>query len=184
MIHTKAELKEYIAADNAWYQPKRFKRKLIEAITASNSRALKKYLRLLRTAEYHWNNSAGSRLHTYLSWVYEGKKNRLGKKLGIEIGLNCFGKGLQLWHGGGIVVNPNARIGEYCVLHGGSCIGNKRDAGPCPVIGDHVDVGYGAVIVGDISIADHSTIGANAFVNKSFLEPGHLIAGVPAKQIR
>ena len=184
MIHTRDDLRAYIAADNQWYHPKSAKRKVIDAVTSSHSRVLKRYLILLRKAEYHLNNAAGSRRHTYLFWYYEGRKNRLGQRLGIEIGPNCFGKGLQLWHAGGIVVNPNARIGDYCVLHGGACIGNKGKADLTPVIGNHVDIGYGAVIVGDIMIADNTTIGANAFVNQSVQEPGHLVAGVPAKQIR
>ena len=183
MIKTKDDLKEYIAADNDWYRPESLKAKLIDAITSCTPRVLKRYLTLLRKTEYHLNNSAGSRLHTYLYWYYEGKKNRLGQRLGIEIGPNCFGKGLQLWHAGGIVVHPEARIGEYCVLHGGTCIGNKGNANLTPVIGDHVDIGYGAVIVGDVFIADNTTIGANAFVNRSVREPGHMIAGIPARQI-
>lgn len=184
MIKTRADLIEYIAADNAWYQPKHFKTRLIDAITSSTPKALKRYLILLRKNEYHLNNSPGSRLHTYLSWYYEGKKNRLGQRLGIEIPPNCFGKGLQLWHAGGVVVNPNARIGEECVLHGAVCIGNKGNLDLNPVIGDHVDIGYGAVIVGNISVADNTIIGANAFVNKSVLEPGQVIAGVPARRIQ
>lgn len=184
MIKTKDDLNEYIAADNDWYQPKNWKTRLIDAITSSSYRVLKKYLKLLRKTEYHLNNSAGSRWHTYLYWYYEGRKNRLGQKLGIEIYPNCFGKGLQLWHAGGIVVNPNARIGENCVLHGNVCIGNKGRADIVPVIGDNVDIGFGAVVVGEVYIADNTVIGANAFVNKSVNETGHLIAGVPARQIR
>ena len=184
MIKTKADLQAYISADNAWYHPKGFKAKVIDTITSSNPRVLKRYLVLLRRTEYHLNNSGWSRLHTHLYWFYQGKKNRLGQKLGIEIGPNCFGKGLQLWHAGGIVVHPNAKIGEYCVIHGGVCIGNKGNVDVTPVIGNHVDIGYGAVIVGDIIIADNTTVGANAVVNHSVPEPGHTIAGNPAKQIR
>ena len=108
----------------------------------------------------------------------------MGQKLGIEIFPNCFGKGLQLWHAGGIVVNPNARIGENCVLHGVVCIGNKGQIDEIPVIGNNVNIGYGAVIVGNVRIADNTAIGANAFVNRSVLEPGHMVAGIPAQQIR
>lgn len=94
MIKTRDDLKEYIAADNRWYKPCNWKTRLIDAITSSSYRVLKKYLKLLRKAEYHLNNTAGSRWHTYLYWFFEGRKNRLGQKLGIEIYPNCFGKGL------------------------------------------------------------------------------------------
>lgn len=184
MIRTKDDLKAYIAADNDWYLPKGFKNKLIDALTSSPYRVLKRYLVLLRNSEYHLNNATGSRHHTYLYWYYEGKKNRLGQKLGIEIYPNCFGKGLKLWHAGGIVVNPKVRVGENCTLHGSICIGNKGTGSGTPVLGSNVDIGFGAVVVGDIEIADNTTIGANAFVNCSEREPGHLLVGIPAKRIR
>ena len=38
--------------------------------------------------------------------------------------------------------------------------------------------------MGDIEIADNRWIGANAVVNKSFLEPYSVIAGVPGKVVR
>ena len=65
-----------------------------------------------------------------------------------------------------------------------NCIGNNGLTNLCPKIGNNVDVGFGAVIIGDIEIADDIKIGANAVVNKSFLEPGITIAGVPAKRVK
>jgi serine O-acetyltransferase len=41
-----------------------------------------------------------------------------------------------------------------------------------------------AVIYGDIEIADNCYIGANAVVNKSFIEFNSVIAGVPAKVVK
>lgn len=46
-------------------------------------------------------------------------------------------------------------------------MGSKK----APKIGDNVYIGPGAVLFGDIEIADNCWIGANAVVNKSFLEP-------------
>ena len=52
------------------------------------------------------------------------------------------------------------------------------------VFGPGLSIAYpGAVIVGDIRIADNIRIGANSFVNKSFLEEGITIAGAPARKI-
>ena len=47
-----------------------------------------------------------------------------------------------------------------------------------------MDIGVGAVIIGNIEIADNIIIGANAVVNKSFKEEGITIAGVPARKIK
>lgn len=184
MIHTKKDLAEYIAADNSWYQPKNWKKRVIDAFTSAPYYVLKQYLTYLRKYEYYLNNSKGSRWNTYRAFYYERKKNRLGEKLGIEIGPNCFGKGLSIWHGGSIVVNPNVRAGEYCVLHGANCIGNKGATQGVPALGDNVDLGFGAVIIGNVSVASNTVIGANAVVNRSIVDEGCTYVGVPAKEIR
>ena len=184
MIKTKQELKEYISADNSWYKKGSLKSRVIDKISSENNRILKKYLILLRKSEYHLNNTKGSRFHTYMYWFYEGKKNRLGRKIGVEIYPNCFGKGLQLWHSGGIVVNSSVRAGENCVLHGGNCIGNKGAVNVNPVLGDNVDIGYGAAIVGDVYVADNTIIGTNAVVVKSVNEPCRTVVGIPAREIK
>lgn len=184
MIKTKQDLVEYIAADNRWYVQKNWKWHVIDAFTASPLYVLKQYLRYLRKFEYYYNNSAGSRFNTYLSYYYERKKNRLGEKLGIEIGPNCFGKGLSIWHCGSIVVNPNVRVGENCVLRGSNCLGNNGADNRNPVLGDNVELGYGAVIIGGVTVASNTWIGANAVVNRSIEEEGCIYAGVPARKIK
>ena len=54
------------------------------------------------------------------------RKNIIGNKLGVLIPPNTFGKGLQIMHHGSIIVNPDVRVGDYCVLHGNNCIGNNE----------------------------------------------------------
>ena len=183
MIQTKQDLKEYLASDNAWYKPENWRWRMINAFTVAPYYVLKKYLKYLRTFEYHLNNSKGSRFHTYLGYYYERKKNSLGSRLGIEIGPNCFGKGLSIWHGGSIVVNPNVRAGENCVLRGANCIGNNGTIDDNPVLGDNVELGYGAVIIGGISVASRTTIGANSVVNRSIEEEGGTYVGAPARRV-
>ncbi len=182
MISTKQELADYIAADNSWYVQTDKKWRLIDWFICTPYCVIKKYLKYLRKFEYHHNNSKGSRYHAYMSYYFERKKNRLGNRLGIEIGPNCFGKGLSIWHGGSIVVNPGVRAGENCVLRGANCIGNNGQADENPVLGDNVELGYGAVIIGNVTIADNTIIGANAVVNRT-IEEGGVYVGVPARRI-
>lgn len=105
-------------------------------------------------------------------------------KCGFVIGDGVLGDDITFYHRGNIVINPNARIGDGCKFHGSCCIGNSHEGEmKCPVLGKNVDVGYGAVIIGDIYIADNIKIGANAVVTKSFYEPNITIAGVPARKI-
>ena len=182
MITSKAELRAYIAADNAWYNSEGMKNKVVAAFAAYPQREIKQFLCYLRKQEYYINTAHGNKLKGLVGLYYERKKNKLGSRLGIEIGPNCFGKGLQIWHGN-IVVNSSVRAGENCVLHGGNCIGNNGKEDISPRLGDGVDIGYGAVLIGDIQITDNCVIGAQALVNRSFEESGSKIVGIPAKKI-
>ena len=183
MLQSKSDLNEYLAADNDFLRPSSRKEKVIAEFVQYPSQALRKYLYYLRKQEYYINTAKGSKLKGILGLYYERQKNKLGLKLGIEIGPNCFGKGLQIYHAGNIVVNQAVRVGKYCRLHGGNFIGNNGKSDAVPRIGDYVDIGFGAVIIGDIKIADHVTIGANAVVNKTISTPGSIVAGCPARTI-
>lgn len=183
MITSKKEFYEYIEADNDWFRPKNLKEKIIERIANYPSYALRKFLYCLRKQEYYINTANGSKWKGLMGLYFERKKNKLGIQLGIEIGPNCFGKGLQIYHIGSIVVNPAVRVGENCRLHGGNCIGNNGKTQEVPQIGNNVDIGYGAVLIGNITIADNVKIGSNAVVNSSILEDGKTCVGIPAKII-
>lgn len=183
MIQSKKDLQEYILADNTWLLPNNLKERLLEKSANYPSYLLKKYLVYLRKQEYYINTARRNKLKGLLGIYYERKKNRYGVRLGIEIGPNCFGKGLQIYHVGSIIVNPAVKIGKNCKLHGGNCIGNNGKTDAVPRIGNNVDIGYGAVLIGDIEIADDVIIGANAVVNKSILQKGSTVVGIPAKVI-
>ena len=107
---------------------------------------------------------------------------RISVKLGYSISPNVFGPGLSLPHRGNIVVNPQTRIGENCRIHVGVNIGAHH--GKAPRIGNNVYIGPGAIIFGDVEIADNCSIGANATVNKSFTERNAVIAGTPAGVVK
>lgn len=181
MITSKQELKEYLKADNAWYSPKSFKDKLVARFCRYPAYEITRYIKYLRKQEYYINTANKNHIKGILAICYEHKKNKLGMRLGIEIGPNCFGKGLNIYHGGNIVVNASVRAGENCSLHGGNCIGNNGKVDISPKLGNNVDIGFGAVLIGDIYIADNTVIGANALVNHSFELPNCVVAGVPAR---
>ncbi len=182
MIYSKKDLKEYINADNCFSQCKGFKSNIIQKFCKYPTYDLKKYLVFLRKQEYYINTAKGNKLKGFLGLYYERKKNRLGNRLGIEISPNSFGKGLQIYHGN-IVINSNVKAGENCKLHGFNCIGNNGKTGDAPVLGDNVDIGVGAVIIGGVTIADNVIIGANAVVNRSISDESSIYAGIPAKRI-
>ncbi|MDX6720715.1 MAG: serine O-acetyltransferase [Solirubrobacteraceae bacterium] len=92
------------------------------------------------------------------------------------------GPGLRIWHGGNIVINPNSTIGAGCLLRHGVTIGNLEPDGPTPVIGDDVELGAYAQVLGDIRIGDGARIGAMSVVLRD-VPAGATAVGVPARII-
>jgi serine O-acetyltransferase len=100
---------------------------------------------------------------------------------GIELPCEVeIGRNFVIDHFGGIVISGYARFGDDCRIRNGVVVGLQRVGQPCaPVIGNNVDIGAGAKILGDITIGDNVLIGANAVVTESV--PADSIAvGVPA----
>lgn len=139
------------------------------------------FIKALRWLEYCENvkKRRGGVIHWLLA---KYKFRKISVKLGFSIPINVFGPGLSLPHRGNIIVNPQTRIGENCRIHVGVNIGAHHDK--APRIGNNVYIGPGAIIFGDIEIADNVSIGANATVNKSVLEPNSVVAGTPAKVVK
>jgi serine O-acetyltransferase len=91
-----------------------------------------------------------------------------------------LGRRVRIDHPQGLVVSGDARLGDDVVLRNGVTIGLRR-AGRrgSPVLGNRVDVGAGAKILGEIHIGDDSSIGANAVVLED-VPPASIAVGVPA----
>jgi serine O-acetyltransferase len=112
------------------------------------------------------------------------KFDKLSVKFGFSIPINVFGPGLSIAHRGVIVVHEDSKIGENCRIHQGVTIGSGRlERNDSPSIGNNVFIGANVVIAGSIQIADGIAIGANSYVDKSFLEPNITIAGCPARKV-
>lgn len=75
------------------------------------------------------------------------------------------GYGLYIGHGGPIVVNASAVIGNNVNLSQFTTIGSNH--GKAAVIGDNVYIGPGVSIVEDVTIGNNVTIGAGSVVTKS-----------------
>lgn len=100
---------------------------------------------------------------------------------GADIPLNAvLGGGLLIPHPNGIVINPHATIGVNCLIMQGVTIGSNRNAHGAPTIGNHVDIGPGARILGPVTIGDFAVIGANAVVLID-VPPRGVALGVPAR---
>lgn len=139
------------------------------------------FLRLMRRCEYYQNCKHGifSRIYAkLLKYRYVS----LSQKLGFSIGFNTCGPGLCIEHYGNVVINQHAKIGSNCRIIGGVVVGATYND-KVPTIGDNVLIGFGAAIVGDVTVADGVAIGANAVVVKDILTPNVSVGGVPAKVV-
>lgn len=81
--------------------------------------------------------------------------------LGVELPwLTEVGPRLRLPHAQGIVVNAGSRLGADVLLRHGVTLGGRQGSSDCPLLGDRVDVGTGALVLGAISVGDDARIGA------------------------
>ena len=67
-------------------------------------------------------------------------------------------------------------------MHGHNCVGNigGTEIG-CPILGNSVELGICAKVIGNIFIADQCKIGANAVVTKTENRKKTVLLGIPAK---
>lgn len=91
-----------------------------------------------------------------------------------------IGGGLRIDHFGAIVISSGAVIGRRCTIRQGVTIGNRKSLDDIPVLGDDVDIGAGAKLLGAIRIGNGAKIGANAVVLSDVPE-GATAVGVPAR---
>jgi serine O-acetyltransferase len=100
---------------------------------------------------------------------------------GIELPCEAsIGRNFVIDHFGGIIISGYAKFGHNCRIRNGVVVGLRRTSDPrAPVIGDNVDIGAGAKLLGPISIGNNVVIGANAVVI-SDVPSDSIAVGVPA----
>ncbi len=95
------------------------------------------------------------------------------------------GRGLQMNHRGlGVVLHPNTELGEDVRLQHHVTIANRRYVSDreMTVIGDRVEIGAGAIVLGPLTIGDDATIGAGAVVTRP-VPAAETWAGNPARRL-
>jgi serine O-acetyltransferase len=101
---------------------------------------------------------------------------------GIELPCEVrVGRNFTIDHFGGIVVSGYASFGDNCRIRTGVVVGLARVNDPCaPTIGNNVDIGAGAKVLGRITIGDNVLIGANAVVVRD-VPSNSVVTGVPGR---
>lgn len=181
MIQSKEDLKEYLTCEKALYFGGEKTSLPVSFFLRSKTYRIWQYLWTLRHAEYHKNQkSIGNRIAFVF---FHRRKYILGHRLGFEIPENCVGKGLMIYHIAPIVLNEDARMGNFCCIAGEFCLGNTGPGTGSPILGNGVNVGWGSCVIGNVKVADRVVLGAGCVLTHSVEKPGARVAGVPARII-
>jgi serine O-acetyltransferase len=130
-----------------------------------------------RVARFFWTHKIKfiGRLISHCGRFWTGIEIHPGAKIGRRFFID---------HGMGVVIGETSEIGDDVLMYTGVVLGgtslekNKRH----PTIGNRVDIGSAAIILGPITVGDDSRIGANSVVINS-VPPGVTVVGVPGKVV-
>lgn len=116
------------------------------------------------------------------SFLYKVLKFVSEMLFGVELPCEAMiGHRLVIEHAGGIVISGDAVFGDDCVLRNGVTVGlRNRNQRGSPHLGDRVDIGAGAKLLGPIRIGNDVAIGANAVVLCD-VPDGCIAVGIPAQ---
>ena len=105
---------------------------------------------------------------------------------GIEIHPGAtIGRRFFIDHGMGVVIGETAEIGDDVLLYQGVTLGGtgKECGKRHPTLGNHVIVGTGAKVLGNIRVGDGSRIGAGSVVVHP-VPAGSTVVGIPGRVVR
>ncbi|MBW4595341.1 MAG: serine O-acetyltransferase [Brasilonema angustatum HA4187-MV1] len=105
---------------------------------------------------------------------------------GIEIHPGAkIGTGVFIDHGMGVVIGETAVVGDYSLIYQGVTLGGtgKETGKRHPTLGNHVVVGAGAKVLGNINIGEHVRIGAGSVVLRD-VPSNTTVVGVPGRVTR
>jgi serine O-acetyltransferase len=95
-----------------------------------------------------------------------------------------LGRRVRIWHHGGMVLGARS-IGNDVHIRQNTTMGllSRDDLTAKPTIEDHVDIGAGACILGNVTVGRGTVIGANTVVVKD-VPPDSTVFGVPARPVK
>ena len=131
-----------------------------------------------------WAHRAAHRLwHTGHKFAARALAQAARAATGIEIHPAAkIGRRFFIDHGMGVVIGETAEVGDDVLMfHGVTLGGVSMNPGKRhPTIGNNVQIGAGAKVLGPVTVEDNAKIGANAVLVKN-LPADHVGVGVPAR---
>ena len=133
-------------------------------------------------------------LHRLAHWLYKIRLRLLARITsqiartitGIEIHPGAtIGRRFFIDHGMGVVVGETTVIGDDVILYQGVTLGGtgKERGKRHPTLGNHVVVGTGAKVLGNISLGNNVKIGAGSVVVHSVPDDSTVV-GIPGRIVR
>lgn len=125
---------------------------------------------------YKWKLKLLARMISYITRIVTGIEIHPAAQIGRRFFID---------HGEGVVIGETTIIGDDVLLYQQVTLGGTgKDLGKRhPTIGNHVIIGAGAKVLGDIIIADHVRIGAGSVVIEDV--PSHsTVVGVPGRIVQ
>ncbi len=104
---------------------------------------------------------------------------------GIEIHPGAtLGAGVFIDHGMGVVIGETAIVGDGALIYQGVTLGGtgKQKGKRHPTLGNHVVIGAGALVLGDIEIGHNTRIGAGSVVLRS-VPSDCTVVGIPGRVV-
>lgn len=134
-----------------------------------------------------WRMTIQSRiLRATLGLFYRMLYRRARNVYGIELPYTVkLGRRVIIEHQGAIVIHGHSEIGDDCIIRQGVSLGNKSldKSWDAPRLGNRVNIGAGAKLLGGIVVGDDVNIGANAVVTGD-VEAGQTVVGIPARPLK
>ena len=136
-----------------------------------------------------WKNGIGSKLlRIPFTILYRIGYIFVRNFYGIELPASAeIGRRLTVGHQHGITVHWNSVIGDDCIIRQGVSLGQDRLIAGVPVeklqgpkFGNRVEVGAGAIIIGDITVGDGVRIGPNSVVMAN-VPAGAIVTAPPSR---
>ena len=124
-------------------------------------------------------------LRASFSILYRALYRHIRNVYGIDLPYTVnLGRRVIIEHQGAIIIHGDCCIGDDSIIRQGVTLGNRYLERPfdAPKLGDRVNVGAGAKILGAVTIGDDANIGANDVI-LSDIPPGKTAVGIPAKII-
>jgi serine O-acetyltransferase len=118
-----------------------------------------------------------------LSILYRSLYRKIRNTYGIDLPYTVkLGRRVVIEHQSAIIIHGYCTLGDDCIIRQGVTLGNRYLDKPLesPQLGDRVNVGAGAKILGKVNLGDDVNIGANAVV-LSDVPAGKTAVGIPAK---